>query len=383
MSLILATFHSIGRAFSSRARTESTPDGQTSGGVRAGKRRPASTQPRQVTLRDWLLTVVIALSVAFLIRGFLLEAFRIPTTSMEKTLLAGDFVLVSKLHYGPRLPQRIGIPFTDLFIEGLDLPPLRLPGFAEPRRGDIIVFNFPLEEKPVARKTHYIKRLIALPGDSLTILDKIPYVNGRPMPLSSSMQQKWLAIRDQDTPFPIDRLESKEVEDVGRAGPMLDAVSFQSTVAVAQEVGSWREIETIVPFVIPADAGYPTNVFPVGSGFGTDNYGPIYIPARGESVELNASSLALYRDVIERYEGHELTELSDGAVQLDGEIVSHYFFEQDYYFVMGDNRDSSYDSRLWGFVPWNHVVGKATTIYFSWNREKGGPRTDRMFTAIY
>jgi len=362
---------------------ESTPDGQTSVGVRASKRRPASIQPRQVTLRDWLLTVVIALSVAFIIRGFLLEAFRIPTTSMEKTLLAGDFVLVSKVHYGPRLPQRIGIPFTDLFIEGLELPPLRLPGFAEPRRGDIIVFNFPLEDKPVARKTHYIKRLIALPGDSLTILNKIPYVNGRPMPLSSSMQQKWLAIRELDTPFPIGRLESKGVEDVGRAGPMLDAVSFQSTVAVAQEVGSWREIETIVPFVVPADAGYPTNIFPVGSGFGTDNYGPIYIPAQGQSVELNASSLAMYRDVIERYEGHELTELADGVVQLDGEFVSHYVFEQDYYFVMGDNRDSSYDSRIWGFVPWNHVVGKATTIYFSWNREQGGPRTDRMFTAIY
>ena len=373
----------MGSVFSSRARSESTPNRPSSRGVRARKERPASTQHRQVTLRDWLLTVVIALSVAFLIRGFLLEAFRIPTTSMEKTLLAGDFVLVSKLHYGPRIPQRIGIPFTDLFIEDLTLPPLRIPGFVKPSRGDIIVFNFPLEEKPVARKTHYIKRLIALPGDSLTILDKIPYVNGRRMPLSSSMQQKWLAIREQDTPFPIDRLESKGVEDVGKAGPMLDAVSFQSTVAIAQEVGSWREIETIVPFVVPANAGYPTNIFPLGSGFGTDNYGPIYVPASGQAVELNASSLPMYRDIIERYEGHELTELADGAVQLDGEVVTHYVFEQDYYFVMGDNRDSSYDSRLWGFVPWNHVVGKATTIYFSWNREEGGPRTDRMFTAIY
>lgn len=351
--------------------------------MRTRGRKSSSAKPRQVTLRDWLLTVVIALSVAFLIRGFLLEAFRIPTTSMEKTLLAGDFVLVSKLHYGPRLPQRIGIPFTDWFIPDLELPPLRFPGFAEPRRGDIIVFNFPLEEKPVGRKTHYIKRLIALPGDSLSIVDKIPYVNGRPMPLSSSMQQKWLAIREQDARFPIDRLESEAVEDVGRAGPMLDAVSFQSTGAVAREVGSWAEIETIIPFVIPADAGYPTNIFPVGSGFGTDNYGPLYIPARGQSVRLDSSSLTMYRDVIERHEGHELTELGNGAILVDGEPVTRYVFEQDYYFVMGDNRDSSYDSRLWGFVPWNHVVGKATTIYFSWNRENGGPRTERMFTSIH
>ena len=301
---------------------------------------------------------------------------------MEKTLLAGDFVLVSKLHYGPRLPQRIGIPFTNLYIKDLELPPLRFPGFSKPRRGDIIVFNFPIEDKPVWRKTHYIKRLIALPGDSLRILDKIPYINGRPMPLTSGMQQKWLAIRRQDATFPINRLESREVEDIGHAGPTLEGVSFQATVALAKEVGSWKEIETIVPFVVPADVGYPTNIFPLGSGFGTDNYGPIHIPAKGHSIKLDSLSLSVYRDVIERYEGHQVTELSGGGVLLDGERVHRYVFEQDYYFVMGDNRDSSYDSRIWGFVPWNHVVGKATTIYFSWNKKEWSARTDRMFTTI-
>lgn len=349
--------------------------------------RPAETASkaprRQVTLRDWLLTVVIALSVAFLIRGFILEAFRIPTTSMEKTLLAGDFVLVSKLHYGPRLPQRIGIPFTDWTLDELELPALRLPGFVEPRHGDIIVFNFPLEEKPVGRKTHYIKRIIGLPDDSLEIRDKIPFVNGQRMPLNGSMQQKWLAIREPNARFPLDRLESTGVEEVGHVGEELDGVSFQSTIALANEVGTWREIESIRPLVMPTQSGLREQIFPNGSEFGRDNYGPLYIPAKGRTLKLDTLSLAIYGDVIERYEGHEVSVLADGRILIDSHPATHYVFEQDYYFVMGDNRDSSYDSRIWGFVPWNHVVGKATTIYFSWNHNERAPRSDRMFTSIH
>lgn len=345
--------------------------------------KPPRPARRQVTMRDWLLTIVIALSVAMLIRGFLLEAFRIPTSSMEKTLLAGDFVLVSKLHYGPRLPRSIGVPFTDLQIEGRDLPSWRFPGFSEPRHGDVIVFNFPVEDKRIGRKTHYIKRVIGLPGDSLAILNKIPYINGLQMPLSGSMQQRWLAIRRPNSQFPMDRLESKGVEEVGPVGSKLDGVSFQSTVALAREVGSWQEIESIQPLVMPTDGGSGGNIFPLGSGFGKDNYGPLYIPAKGESIRLDSAALAVYSDVIIRYEHHELAQHQDGTVLIDGKPATEYVFEQDYFFVMGDNRDSSYDSRLWGFVPWDHVVGKATTIYFSWNREKESPRTERMFTAIY
>ncbi len=375
-------YPSIRTASSPDDRAASIPEDGSSVVTRHNHDRGASAQRQQVTLRDWLFTIVIALSIAFLIRGFLLEAFRIPTTSMEKTLLAGDFVLVSKLSYGPRLPQRIGIPFTDWEIEAIELPPLRFPGFSEPSRGDIVVFNFPLEDKPVGRKTHYIKRVIGLPGDSLRIRDKVPYVNGDPMPLSSSMQQKWLAVRRPNAEFPIDRLTAQEVEDVGRVGRQLDGVSFQSTVALAHEVGTWREIESIRPLVSPADRDRVPNIFPLGSGFGTDNYGPIFIPARGQAVKLDSLSLMAYRDVIERYEGRQISELADGSVFVDGRRATEYVFDQDYYFVMGDNRDSSYDSRLWGFVPWNHVVGKATTIYFSWNRQTRKPRIERMFTGI-
>lgn len=327
--------------------------------------------------------MVIALSVAMLIRGFLLEAFRIPTSSMEKTLLAGDFVLVSKLHYGPRLPQAVGIPFTDIYVEGLELPSLRFPGFSEPRHGDVVVFNFPMEDKPIGRKTHYIKRIIGLPGDSLSIVDKVPHINGMQMPLMGSMQQRWLAIRRPDSVFPMDRLESKGVEEVGPVGPSLEGVSFQSTVALAREVSSWREIESIQPLVMPADGGASAQIFPRGSGFGKDNYGPLFIPAKGSTIPLDTLTISAYRDAIVRFEKRELAELPDGTMLIDGRPSSEYTFEQDYFFVMGDNRDSSYDSRLWGFVPWSHVVGKATTIYFSWNLQEEKPRTERMFTGIY
>ena len=358
----------------------SARNGETVSAIRvtekAGKRAP-----RKVTLRDWLLTMVIALAVALLIRGSIIEAFRIPTSSMEKTLLAGDFVLVSKLHYGPRLPRTIGIPFTNWYIPDLKLPNLRIPGFDEPDRGDVIVFNYPLEDKPIGRKTHYIKRIIGLPGDTLSIVNKVPYANGQQLPLQGSMQQKWLAIRKPNAAFPIDRLESQGVEEVGKVGPLLDGVSFQGTVAMAQEVAGWREIESIKPLVMPA-AG-EERVFPPGSGFARDNYGPLYIPARGDLLRLTPENLSIYHDLIELYEDHEITELPDGKVLIDGKPTSVYRVEQDYFFVMGDNRDSSYDSRIWGFVPWDHVVGKATTIYFSWNPADRQPRFERMFTSIF
>jgi signal peptidase I len=325
--------------------------------------------------------MVIALSVAFLIRGTILEAFRIPTSSMEKTLLAGDFVLVSKLHYGPRLPRTIGIPFTNLYLEGVKIPAFRLPGFAVPRHGDVIVFNYPVEDKPIGRKTHYIKRIIGLPGDTLKIVNKIPYANGEQLPLKGSMQQKWLAIRKSNATFPIDRLESKGVEEVGKVGPKLDGVSFQSTIALANEVAAWNEIESIRPLVMPSEG--EARVFPLGSGFGRDNYGPLYIPAQGDILQLTPENLAIYREVIELYEDHEIHETPDGGYSIDGRAATNYVFEQDYFFVMGDNRDSSYDSRIWGFVPWDHVVGKATTIYFSWNRGEAKPRFERMFTSIF
>lgn len=337
-------------------------------------------KPR-VSLRDWLLTIVIALCAAMIIRGFFIEAFRIPTSSMEKSLLAGDFVVVSKLRYGPRLPLTIGLPFLNLYVPGVELPGGRLPGFQDPNRGDVIVFNFPKEDAPVGRKTHYIKRIVGLPGDTLSIVDKVPRVNGRSVPLSDEMQQKWLAIRRMSRTFPIDRLAEAGAEEIGRVGEQMDGVAFQSTVALAQKVGTWSEIESVQPLVTPRNAARAGVVFPEGADHVPDNYGPLHVPARGDSVRLTRLNVPAYRDVVERYEGHELDVVGDDVL-IDGEPTETYVVEMDYFFVMGDNRDSSYDSRIWGFVPWDHVVGRATLIYFSWDRTQKRPRFDRLFTQI-
>ena len=350
---------------------------------RPGSRRGSvPSKSRSVTLRDWFLTILVALCAATFIRGYIVEAYRIPTTSMERTLLAGDFVIVSKLHYGPRLPESIGIPFTDWHIPGLRLPRGRVPGLIEPRRGDIIVFNFPVEEGPTGRKTHYISRVVGMPGDTLSIVDKIPHANGRAMPLLPEMQQKWLAIRKSTAPFPIARLESRDVEEVGRVGSQLDGVSFQSTAALAEEVATWSEIASIQPLVVPQGSVRPDQIFPSGSGYDRDNYGPLHVPARGDVLHLTRENLSTYRDIIERFEGHDLSYGSDEIIRVDGQPTNRYVVEQDYYFVMGDNRDSSYDSRFWGFVPWDHVVGRATMIYFSWDRETSAARFGRLFREI-
>ncbi|SRR5690606_14778329 len=345
-------------------------------------KRSDKTKGGSVTVRDWLVTILIALCAATFIRGYIVEAYRIPTTSMERTLLAGDFVIVSKLHYGPRLPETIGIPFTNWHIPGLQFPRSRISGLVEPSRGDIIVFNFPLEEGPIGRKTHYIKRVIGMPGDTLSIVDKIPYANGRALPLLPEMQQKWLAVRKSSAKLPVQRLESVEIEEVGQVGSQLDGISFQSTAALAEEIGMWDEIASIQPLVLPDGSFRSGQIFPTGASFDRDNYGPIYIPARGDLLRLSLENLPVYEDIITRYEGHDLEFDSSGVIWIDGEVTNSYAVEQDYFFVMGDNRDSSYDSRFWGFVPWDHVVGRATTIYFSWDREEGEPRFSRMFRAV-
>jgi signal peptidase I len=346
----------------------------------ASRKKP---RRRQVRLRDWVFTMVVALSVALFIRSFLIEAFRIPSSSMEKSLLVGDFVLVSKLHYGPRTPVTIGIPFTNLFVPGLRLPPMRLPGFGRAYRGDIVVFNYPAEERPVDRKTHYIKRVVALPGDTLSILDKQVVVNGHPSPILAGLQQKWLAYRKPGANFPVDRLIAQGVEDVAPYGARREGLSFESTVALAREVASWEEVESVEPFVLPRDPAFGLQIFPAGSGFGRDNYGPLYVPARGDTLVLTHSNFAAYADVIYRYEQRSVQVMDDGSILIDGLRTNRYVFQQDYMFVMGDNRDSSYDSRIWGFVPWDHVVGKAIVIYFSWDHDRKRPRYFRMFEKIF
>jgi len=341
------------------------------------------TSHKPVTLKDWLMTLVIAFSVALFIRGFLLEAFRIPSSSMEKSLLVGDFVLVSKLHYGPRTPMTLGIPFSEIFVRSIQFPDYRLPGFGRVKHGDIIVFNFPEEHEPIDRKTHYIKRVIGLPGDTLSITRKTPYVNGDQVPMYTGMQQRWLAFNKPGVSFPVDRLKAHGITTVATLGPRFEGVSFESTMDLAVEISGWDEVASIDPYIVSGDSRDGINMFPEGSGFTRDNYGPLYIPQKGDTISLTLSNWPVYSKIISIYEGHEAMQLPNGTFAIDGFVTDQYAIEQDYYFVMGDNRDSSYDSRIWGFVPKDHVVGKAILIYFSWDKDEKSVRFDRMFQSVY
>lgn len=351
---------------------------------RNSKRRRRDKQHEQAKhwAREWLDALLFAAIAALIIRTFLFEAYRIPTPSMEKTLLTGDFLVVSKISYGPRTPMVLGVPFTNIYLPGIDLPWTRLPGFTEVKRNDIVVFNYPIDIAPIAAKTNYIKRCVGLPGDTLSVRDKMVYVNGDLSRRFPGIQKNYVVqVRERV------RLSPAKVENAG--GTLLGAQGQNSyrvnmTSEVAQKIRQWPEVQNVQLFVLPDDFNeFSRRDFSFSSGFmNHDHMPPIVIPFRGEEVTLTRDNWHVYENVITRYEGNN-AEWRDGQLYINGELDSTYTIKQDYYFMMGDNRDDSEDSRYWGFVPQDHIVGKAGMIYFSWDSERWLPRFGRIFHFIH
>ena len=299
-------------------------------------------------------------------------------------MLVGDFLLVSKLHYGPRMPITVGIPFTDIYIPGFTVPTVRLPSFTKVKRGDTFVFNYPPETAPIDRKEHYIKRAIGIPGDTLSLHEKVVYINGDAYPLAPGMQQEWIVEKTSaEVRLPGPRLRELGIEQVVPIPNTTRVLVRYATKQSIDEVASWPYVRSVEPFVEPAGVRNGSSTYPPGSSYSRDEYGPVVIPSKGMTVSLNPETWALYSTVITTYEGHDAEELATGGFMIDGQQVTSYTFEQDYYFAMGDNRDNSLDSRFWGFVPDDHVVGKAFVIYFSWDAENNFPRFGRIFNLIH
>lgn len=346
---------------------------------RAGSDSEEHDKRKKSRWRVWAKVVVIALLTALVLRLFAFEAYRIPSESMEDTLLVGDFLFVSKLNYGARTPITLGIPFTDYYLEGVELPAVRLPGFGFVKRGDIIVFNYPPDEAPIDRKTSYIKRVIALPGDTILIEDKVVSVNGVQYQLPNSGQHMWRVHLEE--PF---AGFTAQLDSLGLAG-RVDEVSdlqrvYWGTRGEVEAIRGLSQVDRIEPNIrVRGDRSAP---FPIGNSYSLDSYGPVITPQRGWTVELNDETWPLYRRIITDYEGNEALQVT-GGFEVSGALTSSYTFEQDYYFVLGDNRDDSSDSRSWGFVPTSHLVGKAVLIYFSWDPDQGSPRWDRMLRTIH
>ena len=335
---------------SAGAPAEPDPDAPADG------RRQRSDEVR--VLASWARVVGGAIVFALALRVLAFEAYRIPSTSMEDTLLVGDFVLVSKLHYGPRVLGR------------------RLPGLDGVDRGDVAVFNYPPDLDPdPARRTPYIKRVVGLPGDTLAVVAKRVRVGDEVETAPRRGRQSWL-VEGRLPP-------AETLAALGLAGRVQRVAAgrwaVSATRAQAERLGGVPGVTSVEPRLRPLGDGSAT--FPAAFHYSLDDYGPVVVPRRSATVALDDLSWPVIRTVIERFEGHVTERTADGFL-IDGRPAETYTFDQDYFFVLGDSRDDSADSRTWGFVPFDHVIGKAVAVYFSWDEEAGAVRWDRIGVGI-
>ncbi len=343
----------------------------------------SSGAPQKGKIREWLDAMVFAIVVMVILRTLFFDLFRIPSPSMEKNLLVGDYLFVSKLHYGTRTPMTLGVPFTEIYLPGLTFPHTRFPGFTEVKRGDAIVFNWPDDDvEVIERRMHYIKRVVGLPGETIAIEDKLVKVDGESIPLMEGMQQYWNVTKTD----PRVQLNRSALEEIGISDVIQTAdpavVRLIATEISAEIIANWPWVDQVEPAVAAPNSVYDAAMYPAGRGWTPDNYGPVTIPGEGITVPLTSENWSIYERVISRFEGHDTGLAADGRFLIDGQPTTEYTFSQNYYFAMGDNRDNSEDSRFWGFVPMDHVVGKALLVYFSWNKESMLPRFGRLFSLI-
>jgi signal peptidase I len=367
--------------------------------------RKKKNQKPKTKLIEWRDSIVFAVVVATLFRWSFVEAFMVPTPSMENTILVGDYLFVSKFHYGARTPRTpLQIPLTHQKIWGTDipsyldwveLPSYRLPGLRGVERGEPVVFNIPPailndgEERPIDLKTYYVKRCVAIAGDRLEIRNKQIFVNGEPLENPENMKFSYLVMaKDEIHKRHLDKLELTS-DDYYPLGQRADAsVVYKMLLTPEQR----NEIEAL-PFILSIEEDFTTqdgpdaNIFPKAknTSWNGDNYGPLVMPAKGMKMIVNDSTLALYGEMIQLHEENKNVSITNGELMIDGENIKEYTFKQDYYFMMGDNRHNSLDSRYWGFVPENHILGKPLFIWLSINNEAdllNKIRWHRMFTLI-
>jgi len=322
---------------------------------------------------------------------------------MERSLLIGDFLFVSKAEYGPRTPQTpLQIPLTHQtiwgteipsYIPGVSLQSFRLPSLGKVERNDVVVFNYPVDDRynqrrdgayhPMDLKTHYIKRCVAIAGETVEVRNTQVYVNGEASTNPPLMQHQYF-VRTDD--IIRDRIFEKYVIDPPNREKVRGGYAIHMPVATAEELKKLPFVQDVTLQLVP-EGNAEFNIFPNAEFFpwNRDFYGPLTVPARGMEIEVNEESLAMYGSTIQNYEGHELVEIVEGVLTIDGQSQDSYTFRKDYYFMMGDNRHASDDSRYWGFVPEDNIVGEASFIWMSWNTDGNfinKIRWNRLFNGI-
>ena len=364
------------------------------------KNKDANKTPKSKT-REWVDAIVFAVVAATLIRTFLVEAYTIPTPSMEKTLLVGDFLFVSKVSYGPRIPNTpIAFPFahhtmpiigTKAYSEIVQWGYHRLPGLGHLQRNDVVVFNYPPEYKmprPVDKRENYIKRCVGVSGDSIKVANGSLYVNGQLayQPPKAQMQYTVITVNGG--------LDPDALLDLGINDFEMESNVVYRMFLTPENVGlvkAMDNVKSVTPNIFPKD--FNSNAYEVLFPYDTthfswniDNYGSIWIPKKGATVKLDSISISLYREIIKVYEHNTLEENGNQFI-INGKPANTYTFKMDYYWMMGDNRHNSADSRFWGFVPEDHIVGKAWMVWMSWDSQANNLfkkiRWSRLFNLIH
>ena len=340
------------------------------------------------TTREWTEAIIFAVIAATLIRTFFIEAYTIPTPSMERSLLVGDFLFVSKLNYGPRTPETpISFPFahnsmplinTKSYSDLIKLPYYRLPGLSTIKKGDVVVFNYPMDAdsplyRPVDKQENYIKRCQGTPGDTLSVVNAQVYVNGKAAPNPAGEQIDYTVATTGIELNP-------QIKDDLEISDYYGNNSMTMTKAAASTLKGYSNIKSIVPNIAPkgtpADPVFPSNTsYPAFTqlpwklpnyGWNQDNFGPVIIPKRGWTVKLDSLTFPIYSRAIAVYEENKV-EIKGHDIYINGKKTDTYTFKMDYYWMMGDNRHDSADSRYWGFVPEDHIVGRALFVWMSWD----------------
>jgi len=412
-----------------------------------------SRKKKNNVIIEWLDALIFAVVAVSLINIFLFQNYKIPTPSMEGSLLVGDHLYVSKTAYGPRTPNTpLAIPFLPntvlggkSYLEWIHRPYKRLKGFSKVKKDDIVVFNFPasdtvaleksdhklyakgnfdyydlireetytlmmtdrernnrtrpyqvyenyvrkqiaekfdVETRPVDRRDNYIKRCVAIAGETLEVINNDVYVNGEKQKEFEGIQRRY-NVKTNGTPINPRSLEpygiSRDLADV-RNNPNY---TFPISARIAEQIKALPGIVSVEAISVHTKGQYARNIFPHSEAYpwNLEFYGPLTIPAEGATVDLNTTNLPLYKRIIEAYEQNDL-EVRDDKIYINGEVASSYTFQMDYFFMMGDNRHSSADSRFWGFVPEDHIIGKPRLIWLSVDKEYGKIRWNRMFRIV-
>ena len=371
---------------------------------------------------DWLDAIIFAVVVVTFINIFFFQAFKIPSSSMESSLYTGDHLFVSKLTYGPRIPETpLTVPFTHNVIFGKESYSTlihndyrRLKGLRKVERGDCVVFGFPNGDtvltkapaedyhawvrtsgrdytisrlgpvvvRPSDKKDHYVKRCVALPGDTLTVRDGLVWINSVQQEVYPGIQLTYRVETDGH------KLSNKIIDNLGLN---IGELYFDSRIPGYPAMPLTAEkLETVRSFshVVSVEANldrYPSVMdsylllfpFTDKTRWTRDFYGPLWIPEKGATVVLNAETLPFYERIIRDYEHNTLRVTPEGTILVNGQQAKEYTFKQDYYFMMGDNRHNSLDSRYWGFVPEDHIVGKPSVIWLSTDRDRKFPKNIR------